>query len=443
MRHLRLACAAALALGTSACDPPATPDTPASSQPSAPTAAGAAPSASASPAVSAKVSAPPSPDATKKLARGSNAFGLELFGKLRGAKGNVVFSPASVSTALAMTWLGAKDGTADEMKRVMHFDGTSDEVADAAGRLTASLTAPGSGVTCNLANRLFGEKSYAFERPFLDKTASAFGAPLEPVDFKGAPDPSRVHINDWVAAETAKRIENLIPEKAVTSDMRLVLVNAIYFLGDWRDPFQKGLTQDEPFFVTATEKKTVPLMKRVGEYRTTDTGDADVVELAYQGEKTAMLLVVPKQVDGLAAVEKSMDGSALARIESGLEDERILLRVPRFQVAPPTSLPLGKMLQELGMHSAFDPDLADFTAIANPPARADRLFIGEVFHKAFVKVDEKGTEAAAATAVMMPRGGGPPPSTPREVRADRPFLFFIRDRESGLVLFMGRVADPS
>ncbi len=387
--------------------------------------------------------APPSAEASKKLARGSNRFCLDLFGKLREQKGNLVFSPASVSTALAMTWLGARGDTADELKRVMHFEGTADEVAGATGRLTASLGAADSGVTCNIANRLFGEKSYTFESSFLEKTASAFGAPLEPLDFVHAPDPARLHINGWVAERTEKRILDLIPERAITSEMRLVLVNAIYFLGDWGVPFVKSMTEDAPFFVSASEKRSVPLMKRVGELRATETADADVVELPYRGDATAMLLVIPKEVDGLASVERSLDGPLLQSITSGLEEERLTLRLPRFEVAPASALPLGRLLQALGMQSAFDPELADFTGIANPPSRADRLYVGEVFHKAFVKVDEKGTEAAAATAVMIPRGGRPPPSTPREVRADRPFLFFIRDRASGLVLFMGRIADPS
>jgi serpin B len=379
----------------------------------------------------------------KKLAAGSNRFGLDLYARLRASKGNVAFSPASITTALAMTWGGAKGVTADEMKQTMHFDGSVDEVSDASGKLIAALESSSSGVTCRIANRLFGERTYAFEKPFLDRTEKSYGAPLEPVDFKGAPEPARKHINDWVADKTEKRIEDLIPERGVTTDTRLALVNAIYFKGDWDKPFVAAMTKNEPFFVSKTEKKDVPLMRRAGHYRTTDTGDADVVEIGYQGEKTSMLVVVPKAVDGLAAVEKTLDAAALARIGGQLEDEQVFLYLPRFEVSPPASLELAKELKALGMHAAFDGEAADFTLIANPPAKADRLYIGQVFHKAFVKVDEKGTEAAAATAVMMPRGGGPPPAKFRDVRADRPFLFFIRDNESGLVLFMGRVADPT
>ena len=384
---------------------------------------------------------PSSSAAAAPLATASNTFGFDLWSRVRGAPGNLSISPASISTALAMTWGGAKGDTAAEMKQALRLGVDADAAMTGWGQLAAALQDRSRSLVLRIANRLFGEETYRFEAAYLEKTRAAYGAPLEAIDFAKAPEPARAHINKWVADQTEQRIKDLLPPRSIVSDTRLVLVNAIYFLADWKDPFEKHATREQPFTVAPGKTRPAMLMVRRGSYRMAKADGVSVLELPYAGGDAAMLVVLPDRVDGLEAVEKTLDAAKLAAWTQALAPQELLVWLPRFVVDPPAAMELSKPLQALGMARAFDRERADFTAIANPPKPADRLYIGAVFHKAFVKVDEKGTEAAAATAVAMPRGGGAPRPVP-EFKADHPFLFFIVDKASGLVLFMGRVAEP-
>jgi serpin B len=385
---------------------------------------------------------PPPQDAVTKLAHSSNAFGFDLYARLRTEAGNLTVSPASLTTALGMTWGGAKGDTAAQMKKVLHLEGRTTEVMETSGKLAQSLSNSDRAIRFRIANRLFGEKTYQFESSYLDATKAAYGAPLEGLDFKKGSERARVHINGWVEQQTEKRIQNLIPPKGIDRDTRLVLVNAIYFLGDWDEPFQKPATRSEPFFATKTTPVNVPTMHATQHYRFVEQKELKAIELPYQKGDMSMLIVAPTAVDGIGQLEQSLDAKKLDAIVKSLTSENIFLSLPKFEVNPAESLSLGKLLVEMGMVDAFNRDKADFTGIANPPSPAERLFITSVFHKAFVRVDEKGTEAAAASAVAMAKAGAAP-AQPKEMKVDRPFLFFIRDHASGLVLFMGRVADPS
>ncbi|HET9210888.1 MAG TPA: serpin family protein [Thermoanaerobaculia bacterium] len=384
----------------------------------------------------------PSTGAVTRLARSSHTFGFDLYRHLRRKPGNLVISPASITTALAMTWGGARGETAAQMGKVLHLEGTADEVMSTSGELSRSLQDPTRPVVFRIANRLFAEKSYKLLPAFVEKTREAFGAPVEPLDFRHAPDPARVHINQWVEEKTEKRIQDLIPPGGVVPDTRLVLVNAIYFLGDWADPFEHEATRPAPFHLTASQQKAVPTMNHTGEFRVAQRDGVTALEIPYKGGQMSMLLLIPDQIEGLAAVESALDAKKLEALAGELKEEHVWLALPKFELNPGASLELGEDLKALGMPLAFDLQRADFTGIANPPNPADRLVIGEVFHKGFVRVDEKGTEAAAATAVMMFRAGAAPMQKPREVKADRPFLFLIRDNASGMILFLGRVSDP-
>jgi serpin B len=381
------------------------------------------------------------PAEAPSLAKGSNAFAFDLWAK--GAPtGNAAISPASITAALAMTYGGAKGDTLGAMKKTMHFDGDPDAVATQWGTLSRALQNPSRPLVLRIANRLFGEKSYAFEAPYLEKVKSAYGAPVEQVDFKTAFEPARVHINGWVEERTEHRIKDLLPPKSLDTLTRLVLVNAIYFLADWDTPFEKTATYDEPFTIAGGAKKNVKTMHLMRGYGYTAADGAAILEMPYKGGDAAMIFVLPDKVDGLAALEASMTAAKLDAWRAAMKTESVTVSIPRFEVNAPQAIPLSRPLKELGMDVAFDKDRADFTAIANPPDPRQRLHIDEVFHKAFVKVDEKGTEAAAATAVVMAAGAGAPPKSIL-FTADHPFLFFIVDKPSGLVLFMGRVADPS
>jgi serpin B len=437
-----------LALLCAACDPKPPPATSPDAAPT-PTSAATAPLATdsappADPTPPAPPVAPPAPGELGSLAKSSNALAFDLYAKARAQGGNLAISPISIATALTMTWAGARGDTAAQMKKVLHAEGDAGQAMDVAGKLLASFGGADSKVTLRVANRLFGEKTYAFEQAYLDRTKAAFGAPLEGLDFKHAVEPSRVHINDWVAKQTQDRIKNLIPENGLSNQTRLVLTNAIYFLGDWMTPFKKEATRPEPFHATATATHDVPTMHQAAHFQFAALDGVKVLEMPYEGGEVAMTFILPDAVAGLDAVEKRLSPAALDKWVRAMASEQVLVALPKFEINPATSLALADTLKSLGMPLAFDPDKADFTAIANPPSPADRLYISQVFHKAFVKLDEKGTEAAAATAVVMSRAGSAAPSTPpAEFRADHPFLFVLRHVKSGAILFMGRVSDPA
>jgi len=383
----------------------------------------------------------PSEPISTTLAKASDTFAFELWAAAAKQAGNLAMSPASIEIALAMTWAGAGTKTADEMRRVLHLAGDVDAVATDFGKLQTSLQDPRRPLKLRIANRLFGEKSFRFEQAYLDRTRTAFGAPLEPVDFHDNFEAGRVHINHWVEDQTEQRIKDLLPPRSLTKDTTLVLVNAIYFLADWQTPFEPRATFDAPF-TTATGKKSVPTMHARNVLRLAKRDGVKFLELPYQGNDIAMWIALPDKLDGLADVEKSLSTTSLDAWKTALTSQEVDVSLPRFKIDPAEALRLKDHLIALGMVDAFQDTAADFKAIGVPPETGKRIYISDVFHKAFVKVDEKGTEAAAATAVVAPRGAGAPrPAEP--FNADHPFLFFIVDKPSGMILFMGRVADPS
>jgi serine protease inhibitor len=387
------------------------------------------------------VPADAAPDPAARLASSSNVFGFDLYQRLRSKPGNLVISPASLTTALTMAWGGAKGETAEQMRRVLHLVGSPGEVMIASGELARSLQDPGRPVVFHIANRLFTQSSYKLVPAFQQKTAKAFGAPVEPLDFRKAPEPARARINQWIEEKTARRIQDLVPRGGVGPDTRLVIVNAIYFLGDWENPFLRDLTRPAPFHLSASETRNVPTMNQSNTYFVGHQGAVTALQIPYKGSAMSMLFLVPDAIDGLPAVEGALGAKALDSLVSAMKPRYLELALPKFEVNPGGSLSLGEDLRALGMTAAFDSKRADFTGIANPVDPLQRLFAGQVFHKAFVRVDEKGTEAAAASAMGIPTGAGPGGGPP-QVRIDRPFLFLIRDNASGMVLFLGRVTDP-
>ncbi|HTJ81243.1 MAG TPA: serpin family protein [Polyangiaceae bacterium] len=400
---------------------------------------------SAAPAASTKPTPAPvdAADAAlaKKLAASSNAFGFDLWKKLSATKGNLVASPASLSIALSMTYGGAGGETATEMAKVLHFTGSADDVMKGAGTLSTQLGDGSHGVTFTIANRLYGEKTYHFEDAFLESTKKAYGAGLEPVDFRANAEGARASINGWVESKTDKRITNLIPQGALSADTRLVLTNAIYFLGDWATPFEKAKTRDEAFSTSATDTVQVPTMHRSGSYDFVAADGAQILSMPYAGGAMRMLVVLPDATDGLGALESQLDAKKVDAWIGAMKPTEVRVALPKFEIDPVEPIAAGKLLQAMGMKTAFGAK-ADFKKIANPSNAADQLMISEVFHKAFVKVDEKGTEAAAASAVVMTVKGLAVEPKGVEFKADHPFLFLMRDDATGLVLFMGRVANP-
>ena len=381
----------------------------------------------------------------KGLARSNNAFGLDLFAKIRTQKGNLALSPLSLATALTMTWAGARGETAEQMKKVLHQSGTIEQALDLNGKLLAIYQDPELNLTLRIANRLFVEKTYTFEPSYLDITRTTFGASIEPVDFRRDFDASRQHINAWIASATQDRIKDLLPPQRVDDDTRLVLANALYFLGGWIRPFSKQLTAAAPFHLTASESRDAATMHQTDLFNFAAMDGVKLLEMFFPGGVLAMTLVLPDQIDGLDAVESRLSPAVLDAWLGALTDYRVDIALPRFEIDPAGSLALRDKLEALGMPLAFKTKKADFTGIANPPVLLDRLYMDDIFHKTFIRIDEKGTEATAATAVMMRNHmRSPPPPPPRaEFHADHPFLFFLRDVRSGMILFMGRVSDPT
>jgi serpin B len=375
------------------------------------------------------------------LVKSGNAFAFDLWAKVRRRPGNLAMSPASVAAAIAMTYGGAKTETAAQIKSVLHLEGDPDGAMPQWGALATLLQDPARPRKLRIANRLFGEQACPFEAAFLEKTARAYGAPLEAVDFKGAAETARRRINGWVEQQTEQRIKNLL-SGPLSPETRLVLVNAIYFLADWLSPFQALATRSEPFRLSATQTINVRMMHRTGSYLHAKSEGSALLEMPYVGGDASMFLLLPDRVDGLPEIEASLSSSTLKAWQQGLCSKGVVVSLPSFTIDPPDAMDLVDDLHQLGMSLAFDRDRAGFTGIANPPDPRDRLFVSAIFHKAFVKVDEKGTEAAAATAVLMAPGAGRAPPPPVEFKVDRPFLFFIVDKPTGLILFVGRVTEP-
>ena len=373
-----------------------------------------------------------------RMAESSDAFAVDLYASLAEDAGNLFFSPFSIAAALSMTMGGANGVTEDEMHSVLH-------VTDEAGYHQAfgSLLVDLSGnhhrpYELDVANRLWGQDGFPFDPVYLALLADDYQAPLEVADFTSDPDGVRQDINGWVADQTRDRIQDLLPAGSVDALTRLVLVNAIYFLADWKTAFDKADTADGAFTLADGSSTTVPLMYGEVEGDVARLDGLGVLRLPYEGDDLSFIVLLPDDADGLPALEASLSAG---QVDSWLAEaepvEKLPLPLPSFEMTQ--AFDLVQVLSDLGMPSAFSPDTADFTGITDPDG--DPLYIGGVFHQAFVKVDESGTEAAAATAVVVDVGSAEEPVDPFVV--DHPFVFLVRDELSGAILFMGRVADPS
>jgi serpin B len=349
-------------------------------------------------------------------------FAFKLYGQLRTTEGNLFFSPASIEAALAMTREGAAGNTLRQMSLLLPR--------------TASFPVVGKNVTLESANALWIDKKFPVLEEFQTAVQEKYGAEIRPADFAGQPDVEREAVNRWVEAKTRDKIKNLLVPGSVMPDTRLILVNAIYFKGDWLHAFQKQKTADEPFWTAPDASASVPMMTMKPEcFSYMENEGFECLELPYLGEEVSMLIILPKEKDGLARIEEGLSAAALADWAGALRKEEIEVHLPKFKIES-QSVSLTGVLAALGMMDAFNPSLADFSGISAEP-----LFISDVVHKAFVQVDEEGTEAAAATGIIMRTTAMPLP--PKVFRADHPFLFVIRAKMSGDILFMGKVCDPA
>jgi serpin B len=378
----------------------------------------------------------PSPD-TKEVVAGNTAFALNLYGKLRTTDGNLFFSPYSISAALAMTYGGARGQTAEQMARVLQFTMVpTNKLHSAFGALKAGIDSVQrrGTVQLNTANALWPQKGYPFLDDYLDLLKKHYGASITPLDYQGNKEAACRTINHWVEEQTQRKITDLIRPEALNSQTRLVLVNAIYFKGKWASPFKPQVTTEDVFHPTATKEVKCQMMHQRGDFAYAETPDLQILELPYAGGDLSMIVFLPRKTDGIGTLESNLRSARLVEWMGGLKREELSVELPRFKQTSQFSL--ADSLKNMGMALAFE-NGADFSGM---DGRKNGLFIGAVEHKAYVEVNEEGTEAAAATATTMMDTAAF--VRVREFRADHPFIFLIVDKNTGSVLFMGRVMEP-
>ena len=394
-------------------------------------------------------------------ATATNQVAVDLHRQLATGGENLCVSPYSIENAMAMAFAGADGETSTEMARILHFPNDGSEVPASFSSLQHSLEemttktaelvkeskrfgGPSEPITISIANRLFAQKGYEFRQSFLALVKENFGGAFEPLDFVHDSSGATRHINKWIADQTRDRIRDLIPPGGLNETTRLVLANAIYLKAPWANPFSELATQQEPFHVRGGAPVNVPTMRKRSENFGYAKHDGFIaVSLPYSGGDLQFLILLPDDVNGLRALESKLTSELLAGCTK-LEKRDVDLHLPKFKLEPPT-MALAEKFEALGMKSAFNEPRgsANFDRMA-PRKPNDYLYISQVFHKTFIAVDEKGTEAAAATAVAVFATSAirQPPPPPIEVKVDRPFVYAIQHVPSGVCLFLGRVTDP-
>ncbi len=381
------------------------------------------------------------------LAQAQNVFATDLYAKLRGRPGNLFFSPYSVAMAIDMVFVGANGGTEAEIAKALHLDRLQTNVADTSLR-TALLRqakqrglfdgASKDGLEIHVANALWGKAGYPFNAEYKESIRDSFAGNFEPLDFGNEPS-ARDKINGWVSNQTADKIQNIIGSGVLNAETRLVLTNAIYFKAAWGKKFQKIATQKETFRVSANKNVSADMMRQTGFFKLASLAGFRLLSVPYKYDEASMLILLPDRVDGLPDIEASLTAENLESwIEKG-KTVSVALSLPKFKNT--SAFSLREPLETLGMRKSFAAGQADFLSIAN--VRGDPLFVGAVLHKAFVDVDEEGTEAAAATAVVMVGTAMVERGEPEPFVADHPFLYIIRANRTGDILFMGRLTDPT
>lgn len=377
-----------------------------------------------------------SPSDLKRYASGHNAFGFALYGLLRDNPGNLFFSPYSVAQALTMTSAGARGATLQQMAQVLHSAFPQERLHATANALDLALSSRAStkdGFSLEIANSLWGQRGYTFRPEFLDLLAENYGTGLRLLDFKADPEQARNHINAAIAQQTHDNIKELLPPESINKATVLALTNAIYFNAVWRSPFESYNTSDQPFHLDDGTVVMAPRMVQERVLRYAITPEYQAVVLPYQGD-VSMLVVMPP-AGGLADFEQRLSVELLQAIQGKLGGQYIDIGLPKFTYQPAGIL-LNETLKQLGMTDVFNPEQADFSGMDG----IGNLCVNDVIHQAMVRVDEKGTEAAAATSVTMIPASEPVKAVP--VIVDRPFFFAIQDDATGTILFMGRIVNP-
>ncbi len=382
----------------------------------------------------------------KKLVNGNTAFAFDLYHALAFQAGNLFYSPYSISLALAMTYAGARGETERQMADTLGFNLPQERLHPAFNNLGLQLASRGAeakgqdgdGFRLNVANAVWGQDDFEFLETYLDLLTDNYGSGVRPMDFKEAPEESRITINDWVADQTEDRIKDLIPQSAIDKFTRLILTNAIYFNAAWQHPFNVRSTPPGPFFMLDGSTVDVPMMNQTTYFGYAKADGYQALVLPYDSFEMSMTIILPDE-GRFREFEDSIDADIVGGILEDIRPREVWLTMPKFEFR--SQFGLSETLSKMGMPDAFDDQMADFSGMDGascPPMDDDPcLIISDVIHEAFVLVNEEGTEAAAATASIGRGDSIPPP--PVEVTVDRPFIFLIRDRATNAILFVGRV----
>lgn len=376
-----------------------------------------------------------------ELVKGNNEFAFALYEQISKADGNLFYSPYSISIALAMTYAGARNQTADQMAQALHFTLPQDRLHPAfnklalvlASRSTIEGVTPDQAFQLSVANALWGQTGFPFEKDFLDALARNYAAGMSLLDFAGDPEAARLEINDWVSRETKEKVKDIVPPGVINDLTRLVLANAVYFKAAWQYPFPQDATQPGDFFLLDGTVAEASMMHEHEDLRSMQGEGYRAVELPYTGGQLSMLILLPDE-GAFGDVEARLDAGLLNATVDALHDGEVILTLPKFKLEWEAKK-LPEDFANLGMTDAFS-RAADFSGMTGKP----ELLIGAILHKAFVGVDEAGTEAAAATVVVMDKESLP--LSPVDFAVDHPFFFIIRDNPTGTILFFGRVTNP-
>jgi serpin B len=369
---------------------------------------------------------------------GNTAFAIDLYSRLKDEDGNLFLSPYSISVALAMTYAGARENTAQQMSQTLRFSLDPQRLHPAFGKLEERLEAlqEEGNVQLEIANSLWPHKSYPILEEYIGLVKKYYGVKITPLDYAANIEAARRIINEWVEEKTKDKIRDMIGPGVLDALTRLVLVNAIYFKGNWADQFEEDLTKDAPFHLLSGESIEVPMMKQQETFGYAEHEGLQILQMPYAGDEVSMLVLLPRNMDGLADLQSVLNQESLDEWIRSIRKKEVLVFLPKFKVT--SQFRLDETLASMGMPDAFSPEKADLSGIDGEP---QRLYIGAVIHKAFVDVNEEGTEAAASTAVGFALASMPEPVP--TFRADHPFIFMIRDNNTGSILFMGRIVDPA
>jgi serpin B len=388
------------------------------------------------------------PEVQQQFGDATNHFTFDFYSRLRETEGNLVVSPVSVATALGMVLAGARGDTEKEIATVLHVDDLKiEEALAAAADLQNDLNGRGKerSFELSIANRLWAQKDKQLLRPYTDQVREHFGAEIGLVDFIGAPDVAVKEINAWAARATRDKIPAAMDREHVDEMTRLVLVNAVYFLGKWDSPFEEYNTRPLDFHRAPDDKLEVPTMFQKDYFSFHVADRLKILRMPYRGGELSMVLLLPNDIDGIDELESQLTHENLTAWTAALESTEVLIWLPKFKFT--SDLDLNGTLALLGMPSAFDPATADLSGIDGiTPSAANRdqgLFIQHAIHRAIIEVDEEGTEAAATTVITTGEKSARPSDRPPEFRADHPFLFLIQHEPTGAILFLGRVTDPT